>query len=124
MLSTPKAVAADENATAHIATNDRNLPPQPLRMGGGVAADGGAGEERLYARPSPAAVVITEHEVMLASIASTASHTRTVRSVRTAMLWQRLSLVFGPRRRPSRQYPSHRPSYIERAAMSREMGRL
>jgi hypothetical protein len=62
---------------------------------------------------------------MLATAAAdTTAQTAATRSPRISLLWQRLSLRSATQHQPHRHYPSRRPSYLERAAMAREMERL
>lgn len=70
-------------------------------------------------------VLITEHELLLATAAAgTASQVTVTRRAWVVLFWQRLSRRSGMEREPRRHYPPRRSSYFERAAMSREMDRL
>jgi hypothetical protein len=112
MLSSPRTVAPHHDAAALIQssrTHGSHVTPHTPHVGGGVVAP----------------VLITEHQVMFATAAAgVASRTAAVRRPWLILLWQRLSLRSGAPRRPRRHYPSLRPSYIEHAAMAREMERL
>jgi hypothetical protein len=90
-----------------------------------VAAATGAGETQSVVSASPAPVISTEQQVMFATAAAgAASHTGATRYHRIVLLWQRLSLWSSTQRQPRRYYPQLRSSYIEHAAMAREMERL
>jgi hypothetical protein len=112
MLSSPKTVAPNNDAAALIEpspTPAGHAPPHTPLVGGGVVAP----------------VLITEHQVMLATAAAgIASQTTATRRPWIILLWQRLSLRSGAQRQPRRDYPPRRPSYLEYAAMAREMERL
>ncbi|ORW26134.1 hypothetical protein AWC19_05050 [Mycobacterium palustre] len=69
-------------------------------------------------------VLITEQQVMFATAGGSAAHGAAARRGWIALLRQRVSLWSAGRREPPRHYPRLRPSYIERAAMAREMERL
>lgn len=74
---------------------------------------------------SPAPVLITEQEVMFATaVAGGAPPTAAARRPWIVLLRQRLSAWASTQREPRRHYPRLRPSYIEYAAMAREMERL
>jgi hypothetical protein len=124
MLSSPKT-AAPQNDAAAVTESGRptagHVPPHPPHVAGGVAAPGAGEAQR---PPSPAPVLITEHQVMFATAAAgAASQTAATRRPWIALLWQRLSSRSDSERQPRRYY-ARRASYIERAAMAREMERL
>jgi hypothetical protein len=127
MLSSPNAVASHRDAVAPSEPSRRKpaghaSPHAPL-MGGGVAA--GAGEAQTAIPASPPPVLISERQVMFATAAAgTAARTAVTRRPWLIVLRQRLSLRSDAERQPRRMYPPRRPSYIERAAMAREMERL
>jgi hypothetical protein len=128
MLSISKTVAPHHDAAAPIESSrppaGHVLPHTPL-VGGGVVAAPGAGEAQRPTTASPAPVPITEHQVMFATAAAGAAwQTAAARPPWLIVLWQRLSLRSSAQRQPRRHYPPRRPSYIEQAAMAREMERL
>lgn len=117
MLSRPEAVAPHPDAIAPFESTrftpaGHVSPPAP----------------RAAAEVTAPPVIITEHELLLATAATgTASQAAVARRPWVALLWQRLSLRSGEervKREPRRHYPPLRSSYFERAAMSREMDRL
>jgi hypothetical protein len=128
MLSSPKTVAPHQEATAAFEPS-RHTPaghalPHAPHVGGGVVAAPGAGKAQCPTTASPAPVLITEHQVMFATAAAgAASHTAAVSRPWLIPLGQRLSL-HSDAERQQRRYYARRPSYIERAAMAREMERL
>jgi hypothetical protein len=71
---------------------------------------------------APAPVLITERQVMFATAAAVAPRPIEASRPWLATVWQRLVQSVEPR--PPRKYPYSRPSYLEQAAMSREMDRL
>ncbi|MGV0836329.1 hypothetical protein [Mycolicibacterium thermoresistibile] len=69
--------------------------------------------------PTPPTTLITEHEVMLATAAATAA----TPTLPTASVWQRLRSRRTAERPQRRHYPT-RYTFLEHAAMAREMYRL
>lgn len=128
MLSSPKAVAPQQDAAAVFEPSRRtpagHVPPHAPHVGGGVDAAPGAREAQRPTTPSPAPVLITEQQVKFATAAAgAASQTAAARRPWLIVLWHRLSMRFSVERQPRRYY-ALRPGYIERAAMAREMERL
>lgn len=106
MLSSPTTTASQRDAVAPLEST-------------------GAGEAQSLVTASPAPVIITEQQVRFASAAvGVATHTAAVRRSWIVSLWQRLSAPPSHQREPRRSYPYYRSSYIEHAAMAREMERL
>jgi hypothetical protein len=127
MLSSPNAVASHRGAVALFESGPRTPAGHaslhtPL-VGGGVPAAMGAGETRSVISASPAPVLITEQQVMFATAAGAAWRTAAIRRPRIVLLWQRLPLRPSTQHPPRRNYPPRRASYIEHAAMAREMER-
>ena len=123
MLSNPTTVASHRDAIEPLPADHASLR-QP-RGGGGVAAATGAGEAPSTASASPAPVLITEQEVIFATaVAGAARPAAATRRPWIVLLRQRLSAWSSTQREPRRYYPRLRPSYIEYAAMAREMERL
>lgn len=128
MLPGPNAVASHRGAV-ELFQSGRRTPAghaslhTPL-VGDGVPAAMGAGETRSVISASPAPVLITEQQVMFGTAASTAWRTAAIRRSWIVLLWQRLSRRPSTQHQPRRNYPPQRASYIEHAAMAREMERL
>lgn len=123
MLSSPTAAASHRDAAEPLPADHASL--QTPVMGGGVPAATGAGEALSTASASPEPVLITERQLLFATAAAGAApETTAVRRGWIGLLWQRLSQRSASQREPRRDYPRLRPSYIENAAMSREMERL
>ena len=118
MLSSPTTVASHRDAVEPLPADHASL--HPPRGGGGVAAATAAGEAQNAVSASPAAVVITEQQVMFATAAGAAP----IRRAWIVTLWQRMSQWTSAQREPRGYHPQLRPSYIEHAAMAREMERL
>jgi hypothetical protein len=116
MLTSPTAAASRPDAIGPVLDDHASL--QTPVLGGGVSAATGTGEALGIASASPEPVLITEQQVMFATAAAAAPRGWIV------MLWQRLSLRSATRREPRRSSLRLRPSYIEHAAMAREMERL
>ena len=129
MLSSPATAASHRDAVepsdpSRRTPADHASPDTPL-VGGGVAAVTGAGAAESLVTASPAPVLITEQQVMFESaVAGAASPTAGVRQRWIVLVWQRLSLWSNTEQQPRRNYPYRRSSYIEQAAMAREMDRL
>ena len=131
MPSTPRTVASHRDAVTPFEPSRRTpagpaSPHTPCVLGGKVAALS-AGQAQRAIPASPPSVLISERHVMFATAAAgAASQTAANRRPWIILLWQRLSLHSGaqPQPQPRRHYPSPRPSYIERAAMAREIERL
>jgi hypothetical protein len=122
MLSSSTTVVSHRDAVEPLPADHASLHPH--HGGGGMAATG-AGEAPSTVFASPAPVLITEQEVMFATaVAGGAPPTAAVRRPWIVQLRQRLSAWASPQREPRRHYPRLRPSYIEYAAMAREMERL
>lgn len=123
MLSSSTAVVSHRDAVEPLPADHASLHPR--RGGGGVAAATGAGETPSTVFASPAPVLITEQQVIFATaVAGAAPSTAATRRPWIVLLRQRLSAWSGTQRGPRRYYPRLRPSYIEYAAMAREMERL
>ena len=128
MLSSPATAASHRDAVEPIDPRRRTpaghaAPHTPI-VGGGVAAATGAGEAQSLVTASPAPVLVTEQQVMFASaVTGAASPTAGVRQRWIVLVWQRLSLWSDTEQQPRRNY-YRRSSYIEQAAMAREMERL
>jgi hypothetical protein len=127
MLSSSKTVAPHQDAAAAFEPSRApagHVPPHLPHVGGGVVAAPGAGEAQRTTTASPVPVFISERQVMFATAAAgAASQTAQVRRPWLALLGQWLSPRSDAQREPRRYY-ALRPSYIERAAMAREMERL
>jgi len=129
MLSSPATAASHRDA---VEPSDPSRPtpaghasPHTPLVGGGVAAAPGAGEAQSLVTASPAPVLVTEQQVIFASaVTGAASSTSGVRQRWIVLVWQRLSLWSNTEQQPRRNYPYRRSSYIEQAAMAREMERL
>jgi hypothetical protein len=128
MLSSPNAVASHRGAVALFESGRRTPAGHPSLhtplVGGGVPAAMGAGETQSVISASPAPVLITEQQVMFATAAGAAWRTAAIRRPWIVLLWQRLPLRPSTQHPPRRNYPPRRASYIEHAAMAREMERL
>ena len=127
MLSSPNAVASHRGAVHSL--NPVAARPPAMRhytplVGSGVPAARGAGETRSVISASPAPVLITQQQVMFATAAGAAWRTAAIRRPWIVLLWQRLPLRPSTQHPPRRNYPPRRASYIEHAAMAREMERL
>jgi hypothetical protein len=121
MLTSPTAAASRPDAIGPVLDDHASL--QTPILGGGVSAATGTGEALGIASASPEPVLITEQQVMFATAAAAAPTAAASRGW-IVVLWQRLSLRSTTRREPRRSSPRLRPSYIEHAAMAREMERL
>jgi hypothetical protein len=123
MLSNPTAAASYRDAVEPLPAAHASL--QTPLLGGGAPAATGAGEAQGTVPASPEPVLITEHQVMFATAAGGAAvHTVAVRRGWIVLLRQRLSRWSTSQREPRPYYARLRPSYIEHAAMAREMERL
>jgi hypothetical protein len=122
MLTNPTTVASHRDAVEPSSHASLHAP----LVGGGVTAATGAGETHSIVPTSPAPVLITEQQVRFATAAAgVGSHTAAIHHSWIVALWQRLSLSSSAHRPPRRRhYPQFRSSYIEHAAMAREMERL
>lgn len=120
MLTTSTTVASHPNATP--VTTGHVPPDAPVLE---VTAASGGGETQTLVPTSPAPVLITEQQVRFATAAAgSASQAAVIRRSWIVVLWQRLSAHSTAERQPRRYHPQARASYIERAAMAREMERL
>ena len=123
MSSNPTAAASHRDAVEPLPADHTSL--QTPFVGGGVSAATGAGEAQGTVPASPEPVLISEHQVMFATAAAgAASRTAVIRGGWIVLLWQRLSRWPTSQPEPRSHYARLRPSYIEHAAMAREMERL
>lgn len=122
MLSGPTTAASHRDAVEPIPADRASL--QTPSMGGEVSAATGPGEAQGIVLASPEPVLITEQQVMFATAAAAAPPAAVTRRGWIVLLRQRVSLWSVGQREPRRHYPRLRPSYIETAAMAREMERL
>jgi hypothetical protein len=123
MLSSSTTAVSHRDAVEPVPADHASLHPR--RGGGGVAAATGAGGAPSTVSASPAPVLITEQQVIFATAAAgAASRIAATRRPWIVLIRQRLSAWSSTLREPRRSYPRLRSSYIEYAAMAREMERL
>jgi hypothetical protein len=116
MLSNPTTMPSRRDAVAPLGSG----PMSPE-----ATAATGAGEAQSLVIASPAPVLISEQQVRFATAAAGAApHTDAIRHSWILVLWQRFSQRSSAEARPRRDHPYRRSSYIEHAAMAREMQRL
>lgn len=122
MLVIPKPAVSRHDAAAPTQPRHRSTSHAPLAEAASVTKPVGA---RVQSRNATelATVLITERQVMFATAAAGVAP-RPVEAPRPRLMafWQRLVQSVEPR--APRKYPYSRPSYLEQAAMSREMERL
>jgi hypothetical protein len=128
MLSFPKTAAAREHAAVSAEPGYHTAAGHPspsTQIAGEQAPATTAGETRILTSASPAAVFISERQVVLASAAAgTAAHIAVSRNPWLTLSWLRLAPRSHAPREPRRPRPARRPLYLENAAMAREMERL
>nr|BBX79712.1 hypothetical protein MFLOJ_34990 [Mycobacterium florentinum] len=121
MLVIPKPAVSPRDAAAPTQPSHRSTDHAPLAEAGAVAKPV-AVHAQGHVATAPATVLITERQVMFATAAGVAPRPVAAPRPRFVAFWHRLMQSVEPR--PPRKYPYTRPSYLEQAAMSREMERL
>ena len=123
MLSSSTTVVSHRDAFEPSPADHASLHPR--RGGGGAGAATGAGDAPSTVSASPAPVLVTEQQVIFATAAAgAASRIAATRRPWIVLIRHRLSAWSSTQREPRRSYPRLRSSYIEYAAMAREMERL
>ena len=108
MLVIPNPAALSHDAAAPRQPSHRSTDHAPLQT-----------------NTAPEPVLITERQVMFATATAGVASRPVVAPRRwLTTLWQRLTQSVSVDHQPHRHYPSLRPVYFEKAAMSREMERL